>query len=144
MKWKRSKKAQQESKHKSEPNLNDHKSNNNSLSAAGHSDQKSSNSIIESVCDKSSKIQISFSTSGTEQTSKSSKIVTTDLSVVSPKSPVSSTTSGHSASNWTGEEARHLAECARSATNSMKGSYSLTSQNNHSVVNETFYRPYVS
>jgi hypothetical protein len=143
MKWKRSKKAQQEAKQKSEGNSSEHKTNSSTSSSATHGDQKSNNSTLnDCVSEKHSKI--SFSNTANEQSLKSSKGQTNDFSQSSVSSPNASTSSCPQVSGWTSGVSRHLAECGRSATNLGSNSHSISSSSSHQVVPETFYRPYVS
>ncbi|XP_054162270.1 motor neuron and pancreas homeobox 1-like [Oppia nitens] len=133
MKWKRSKKGHNETKSKSDTNSNnssDHKSSNSSDHKLSH------NTLTDIITDKPSKTSFNNG-SGAESSSKSSKSINNDLSQQSGANlcpPVS---------GWTAVS-RHLAECGRSATNLIPNSYPNTSTNSHSVVTETFYRPYVS
>jgi hypothetical protein len=145
MKWKRSKKAQQEAKQKSEGNSSEHKTNSSTSSSATHGDQKSNNSTLnDCVSEKHSKI--SFSNTANEQSLKSSKGQTNDFSQSSQSSVSSpnSSTSCPQVSGWTSGVSRHLAECGRSATNLGANSHSISSSSSHQVVPESFYRPYVS
>ena len=139
MKWKRSKKAQQEAKHKPDSAPNEHKANSNSngLSAhsmASHCEHKPSNSLNDCVSDKSSKIQISFTSSGSEQSAQPSQITNAELK---SQSMVES----GSRSPWPHPSWPQSATKATDCLNSIPTIPAITDQ---PVETDLFYRPYVN
>ena|SRR6266487_358745 len=141
MKWKRSKKAQQEAKQRASEGSVDHKSNSNSSLTPTEQERKTNTTTSthenSNALDKKSSENTSRS-----QVSSHSNSSSTSNSMKGEKSSSSSAIEGNALPlPWSSNVARHLAECGRSVSGL---SHHPVNGIAVSQVQEPFYRPYVS